>query len=54
MFNKFYGFKKEPFNISPDPDFLYLSDSQNCELCLFIDYKFEIKTTFRNKPKVQG
>lgn len=27
MFGKFYGFKKEPFSITPDPDFLFLSES---------------------------
>ena len=27
MYEAFYGFIKEPFNITPDPKFLYLSDS---------------------------
>ena len=27
MYSKFYGFKKEPFHITPDPEFLFLSPS---------------------------
>jgi general secretion pathway protein A len=27
MYNQFYGFKENPFEITPDPDFLYLSES---------------------------
>jgi len=27
MFEEFYGFKREPFSITPDPDVLYLSDT---------------------------
>src|SRR5262245_52195661 len=26
MYNEFYGFKEAPFNITPDPKFLFLSD----------------------------
>jgi len=28
MVTKFYGFKEKPFEITPDPRFLYLSDHQ--------------------------
>jgi general secretion pathway protein A len=27
MYNQFYGFKEKPFEINPDPDFLFLSES---------------------------
>ena len=26
MYNDFYGFRQAPFNITPDPHFLFLSD----------------------------
>jgi len=26
MYEAFYGFKEKPFNITPDPKYLYLSD----------------------------
>src|SRR4030042_2933918 len=27
MYNQYYGFKERPFEITPDPDFLFLSES---------------------------
>ena len=45
MFKKFYGFEKEPFNITPDPDFLYLSDSHR-EALAQLTYGIETKKGF--------
>ena len=45
MFKKFYGFNKEPFNITPDPDFLYLSASHR-EALAQLTYGIETKKGF--------
>ena len=45
MFKKFYGLKKEPFNITPDPDFLYLSASHR-EALAQLTYGIETKKGF--------
>jgi len=36
MHLKFFGFSEEPFNLTPDPDFLYLSLSHKETLSLMI------------------
>lgn len=45
MFKKFYGFKNEPFNITPDSDFLYLSASHR-EALAQLTYGIETKKGF--------
>jgi len=45
MFWEFYGFQKEPFSITPDPDFLYLSDSHREALAQLI-YGVDTKKGF--------
>jgi general secretion pathway protein A len=45
MFKNFYGFKKEPFNITPDSDFLYLSASHR-EALAQLTYGLETKKGF--------
>ena len=45
MFKKFYGFKKDPFNITPDSDFLYLSASHR-EALAQLTYGIETKKGF--------
>jgi general secretion pathway protein A len=45
MFKKFYGFEKDPFNIAPDPDFLYLSASHR-EALAQLTYGIETKKGF--------
>jgi general secretion pathway protein A len=45
MFKEFYGFKKEPFNITPDSDFLYLSASHR-EALAQLTYGIETKKGF--------
>ena len=45
MFRKFYGFKKDPFNITPDADFLYLSPSHR-EALAQLTYGIETKKGF--------
>ena len=35
MYEEFYGFKEKPFQIVPNPDYLYLSDKhKNALTCL--------------------
>ncbi|CAD7774056.1 MAG: hypothetical protein KIIPBIDF_00530 [Candidatus Methanoperedenaceae archaeon GB50] len=36
MYKHFYGLKKEPFNITPDPNFLYLSPTHREALAQII------------------
>lgn len=45
MYLKFYGLKKEPFHITPDPDFLFLSPSHKEALASII-YGIENKKGF--------
>ncbi len=34
MYQQFYGFSEDPFNITPDPKFLYLSEEHNTALSM--------------------
>jgi general secretion pathway protein A len=45
MFKKFYGFKIDPFNITPDSDFLYLSPSHR-EALAQLTYGIETRKGF--------
>ena len=36
MYNEFYQFKKEPFNVTPDPDFFFMSSSHKEALAAII------------------
>jgi len=40
MYESFYGFKEKPFQISPDPNFLYLSPNHNHAL-QYLEYGIE-------------
>ena len=37
MYNKFYGFSEKPFEVTPDPRFLYLTSSHRRALDCMID-----------------
>ena len=40
MYESFYGFKEKPFQINPDPNFLYLSPNHNHAL-QYLEYGIE-------------
>jgi len=45
MYNKFYGFKEKPFEITPDPKFLYLSENHK-EALAHLTYAIREKKGF--------
>ena len=49
MFEEYYGFEREPFNITPDPDFLYLSDTHREALAQLI-YGVDTRKGLRKHP----
>lgn len=45
MYESFYGLREKPFNLTPDPDFLYLSNSHKKALA-YLKYGIEMKEGF--------
>jgi len=45
MYETFYGFKEKPFNLTPDPDFLYLSPTHQ-KAMTFLTYGLELREAF--------